>query len=98
MAISIKNVKGEKRVYKGRKHVGTLRKFCCGIDFRPKHKPQALFSILKVKYGTRELEKCVESLLSIDIPDKSFHWNFNYEIAKDDCKLLEYAVRLSEVS
>jgi len=34
-SLIIKEVEGEKKVYRNGELVGTLRKFCCGIDFRP---------------------------------------------------------------
>ena len=94
--MKIKEVNGEKRVYQNRKLVGSVRKFCCGIDFRPKGKNGALFSILGVKFGEKKLEKCIESLLSINIPDKDFHWNFRYSIAKNKEELKDYEKRLND--
>lgn len=94
MSLIIKEVQGQKRVYNNRKLVGTLRKFCCGIDFRPQGKPDALFSILKVKFGEPELIKCIEALLSVEIPNKQFHWNFSYETASNDCKLAAFKIAL----
>jgi hypothetical protein len=97
MSLIIKEVEGEKRVYRGEKLVGTLRKFCCGIDFRPEGKPNALFSILKVKFGDRKLVKCIEALLSVEIPNKSFHWNFSYETAKNDTEFAEFKIDLEKL-
>lgn len=97
MALIIKKVKSENRVYLNRKLVGTVRNFCCGVDLRIKDKPGVLFSILKVKLGSNELSYCVEKLLSCTIPNKSFHWNFNYETAKNDCKMAAFKVALSHV-
>jgi hypothetical protein len=90
MSLIIKEVQGQKRVYNNRKLVGTLRKFCCGIDFRPHGKPNALFSILRVKFGEQKLIKCVEALLTVEIPNKKFHWNFSYGTASNDCKFAAF--------
>ncbi len=94
MSIIIKEVQGQKRVYNNRKLVGTLHKFCCGIDFRPHKKPDALFSILRVKFGDPKLAKCIEALLSVEIPNKQFHLNFSYETASNDCKLSAFKIAL----
>ena len=93
-SLIIKEVEGEKKVYRNGELVGTLRKFCCGIDFRPHGKPDALFSILRVKFGEPKLIKCVEALLSVEIPNKQFHWNFSYETATNDCELAAFKIAL----
>lgn len=99
MKVRINKVKGQYRVYYGRNLVGTLRKFCCGIDFRHNCRPNALFSILKVRFGTPELTDCLKALLSIKIPiSKSFHWNFEHDIAINDNKLNAYEKQLNEKS
>lgn len=95
--VVINIVNGERRVYFNQKLVGTLRKFCCGIDFRPKECPDALFSILSVRFGDYRLMKCLEALCSIKIPNKSFHWNFSYKTAKNDCKMEAFAVALKKL-
>ena len=96
MAIIIKKVNGETRVYKNRKLVGILRKFCCGVDFRPIGNPDALFSILKVKFGDPKLTKCVEALLTVEIPNKQFHWNFSYATATNDCMMEAFKIAIKK--
>ena len=97
MSVVIKEVNSEKNVYIDQKLVGTVRKFCCGIDFRPEKRPKALFSILRVKYGDSKLTKCLEVLSTLDIPNKPFHLNFSYDTATDDKKLADYKLKLSEL-
>lgn len=82
-------------MYKGAKLIGTLRDFCCGIDFRPTGRPNALFSILILKEETERLIDCLEALSSIEIPNKNFHYNFNHKIAKNIKQLLEYETILN---
>lgn len=96
MAIKIKQVGYETQVYQNEDLVGTCGQFCCGIDFRPLGKPNALFSILKVRnYSDYNLKRCIKAILSIEIPDRPFHANFNLELAKDKTRLLEYQTKLN---
>ncbi len=91
MEIVIKN----SNVYNGENIVGELSTFCCGTDLRIKDKPNALFSILKVRRDKDKLQKCVEALLSIKIPDIDFHWNFTYETANNEELLSQYEKELN---
>jgi len=74
--------------------IGRLIKFCCGIDYIPNTKHGSIFSILKAKYGTKKLIKCIEALSELKMPNRYFHFNFNYDIAKDKSKLKDYQQRL----
>ena len=95
--LKIKDEKGEKVVFKNDIRVGTVRKFCCGVDFRDDRNDNALFSITKVSYSDYRLLKCIEKILMLDIPNKIFHWNFNYETAKNNVKLQEYQNKLNQI-
>ena len=95
--VIIKEVNKEKRVYQNRKLMGTLRKFCCGVDLRLKNNPDVLFSILGVKFGDKKLEKCIEALLSIEIPNVELHQNFDYKTATDNNLIMEYQKSLKDL-
>lgn len=83
--ISIRLVKNEYRVYDKRKLVGTCRKFCCGIDFRPNY-TKSMFSILAVRdMNNPKLKKCIEAIRSINIPSNG-HFNFHPDRLKDLAK------------
>lgn len=82
--------------FKDGKEIGTIRKFCCGIDFRPKGKPNALFSILKAR-NDEKLKICISALSEIKVPKKRFHWNFNHEIATNEARLADYKNRLENL-
>lgn len=98
--ITIKFEKGEHnfneyRVYQKKKLVGTVRKFCCGIDFRIKGKPNALFSIMPARsYKDTGLKESIEAILQMKIPKRNFHWNFNQKLLDDKEKLKEYELHL----
>ncbi len=95
MAIRIK----DNQVYDNDDLVGTHRKWCCGVDFHPLGKPNALFSVLVKKRNPNswDFKRSVKAILSINIPDKPFHWNFNPETAKDKTKLVEYKTKLENL-
>ena len=83
----------EQKVFVGKKQVGTVRKFCCGIDFKD-NRSSGLFSILKVRqYSDAKLKKAINQILSIKIPDSGFHWNFTVKTKKE---LAEYEKKLNE--
>lgn len=83
-------------VYKEDLPVGKVRKFCCGVDLMLNEYPKAYFSILQVRIHTKsKLLTAVKALLSIKIPDKRFHWNFSYNVAKDKAQLKDYEERLN---
>jgi len=86
MPIVIKLEEGKRIVYKDKKLAGTLRHFCCGIDFRPIGNQKVLISIMRVRLGSKELKKCLESLLSFELPNKGMHVNFNYDTATNEEK------------
>lgn len=96
MSIIIKEVNGIKKVYKNKKLLGTVRKFCCGVDFRPKAK-NCIFSILKVKIDSKELIFCIDKISSLNIPDCYFHYNFNIDIANSELKLKKYQKSLNNI-
>lgn len=87
--ITIKN----KKVYRGEEEVGTLRNFCCGIDLRIHDKPEALFSII----GKKKVNKCVRTIMSLEIPGAPFHWNFSAETAGNIERLKNYQKELLEL-
>lgn len=93
-AITIKDVIGVKKVYKNVKIAGTLNMFCCKVDFKPHNKPNTSFSILRVKFGSTKLIKCLEALLSIEIPNDNLHLNFNYEMATSKSKMANFETQL----
>lgn len=97
MKITIKETKSGRCVYNGRNKIGIVRKFCCGIDFRLINKPNCLFSILEIKNYDDKLIMCIQKIMSLNIPDKSFHWNFSYDIAKDEKKIKSYQLALDKL-
>jgi len=97
MKVRIKEIKGKKYVYIGRNKVGIVRNFCCGIDFKPFNKSNCLFSILGLKHYDYKLKLCIQKIMSLNIPDKSFHWNFRYDIAKDEKRLKDYQLALNKL-
>ncbi len=97
---SIKKEKGisyitlpEYRVYRDGINIGTVRRFCCGVDFRPNYS-KGIFSILNVKgYFDKDLKKCIEAIASIYIPDCYFHYNFSIKTLN---RLDEYEEKLNK--
>jgi len=88
---------GYDEVYSDDVLVGYLRKFCCGIDFRPIKKQGSLFSILKVRnYSDRNLIKSLRFLIPLKLPKKAFHVNFNPEILSNKDKIESYKKSLIE--
>ena len=98
--ISIKLEKGEyydkeHMVYQNEKLVGTVSKFCCGIDFRIKGKPNALFSImLAMSYQDSRLKESIEAILKMEIPTRNFHCNFSHKLLTDKKKLKKFQFNL----
>lgn len=87
-------------VYLGTKIVGTLRKFCCGIDYRHKSIPNGLFSILKVEKSINnnnlELIKSLEVLSRLKPTKQRFHYNFSISLLKDAERLENYIKSIYE--
>lgn len=71
-------------------NIGKVRKFCCGIDFRINDKPNALFSILNVRLGDKKLITCIKKIMSLQIPDIDFHWNFSPKMVSNKSELAKY--------
>lgn len=83
-------------VYVNNKRIGTLRQFCCGVDFRIDGKPNALFSIMpRMKYDDEKLKECVSAILKLKIPKRNFHWNFRHDIANDLEAMKKYELNLN---
>lgn len=97
MSIKIIKIEPFTFAFKNKTSFAMLSEFCCGVDFRPKGKHNVLISIMEVKFGDKKLIKCLEVLSEIEFPDKSFHWNFTYEIATNEEKLKEYKLKLEEL-
>lgn len=85
------------KVYNSGLHVGDINLFCCGTDFRIHKYPKAIFSILGTKTKTEALYKSIEIILTLKIPNKKFHWNFDPKIAYDDLKLKKYQEELKNI-
>ena len=85
----------DNKVLKNGKPIGELRKFCCGIDYRPYKRKRALFSIMGIKKDYQSALDCVIGIDKLKLPRKQFHWNFRPESLKrlDDYqdKLLKLA-------
>ena len=94
--MTIKEVNGIKKIYNNRKLLGTVSKFCCGVDFRPKSK-KCVISILKVKMNSEDLFFCIEKIITLEIPNKLFYFNFNKETAKSEEKMKKYQKALNEL-
>lgn len=91
-------------VYINGHYKGAIRKFCCGVDFWPNKRPNAIFSILSVKMATGEgeidgkkLKECLIALCSIKIPNKKFHWDFRHRYLEDSAFLKDYEKRLNQI-
>ncbi len=94
-SVTFSEIKHETRVYHSGKRVGIVRKFCCGVDFRPDGHKNALFSIMMVKPDSEELRDCIRALVTIQIPERTFHWNFHHETALSEKKLKKYEQELN---
>ena len=95
--IVIKFENNQSNVYKDGSIIGKVKNFCCGCDFRPNHRPKAIFSILKLKENDTKLLTCIESIMKINIPENNLHVNFRYETAKDEVALKEYESQINKV-
>lgn len=95
--IEIKIENNQSNVYKDGNIIGNVRNFCCGCDFRPYHRPKAIFSILKLKENDTKLLTCIESIMKINIPKNNLHVNFWYETAEDEIALKKYESQINEV-
>jgi len=57
--------------------VGTLRNFCCGVDFRPTGY-SCLFSILNIKRDDPKALDCVAEILQLDLGRLKGHYNYQH--------------------
>lgn len=97
MKVEIKKENNSRFVFKNGQKIATLRAFCCGIDFKPISNSDVIISILRVRFGSYDLLKCVKKLSDIDFTGLCLHWNFNVEIAYNAEKLSEYIESLQRL-